>query len=140
MKSKLKLIVPIVLVASLGGYKFGFAKEAPKAPTPKVHGDVCVLGKDFRIKLDGGSFAKVSVALLVKPGTAAPPASSHGASPEPRRLRNVAAGGPGARRHHRRAHRCERERTDLTQLASRAEEADRRSGQKRSDVQARTGT
>ena len=82
MKSKLKFIIPIVLIASFGGYKFGFAKEAPKAPKPKVHGEVYVLAKDFLINLEGGRFAKLGVALIVKPGSAAP-AASHGGGAAP---------------------------------------------------------
>ena len=81
MKSKLKFIIPIVLIASLGGYKFGFAKEAPKPPEPKVHGEVYVLGKDFLVNLEGGRFAKLGVALVIKPGTAVPAAGGHGGAP-----------------------------------------------------------
>ena len=82
MKSKLKFIVPLVLIASLGGYKFGFAEEPPKGPEPKVHGEVYVLGKDFLINLRNGGFAKLGVALIVEPGTAAPAAAGgHGAAP-----------------------------------------------------------
>lgn len=84
MKSKLKFIIPIVLIASFGGYKFGFAKEAPKAPEPKVHGEVYVLAKDFLVNLEGGRFAKLGVALIIEHGTAAPPAEgAHGAPAEP---------------------------------------------------------
>lgn len=84
MKSKLKFIIPIVLIASFGGYKFGFAKEAPKAPEPKVHGEVYVLAKDFLVNLEGGRFAKLGVALIIEHGTAAPPADgAHAAPAEP---------------------------------------------------------
>ena len=85
MKSKLKFIIPIVLIASFGGYKFGFAKEAPKEPTKKVEGDVYVLAKDFLVNLDGGRFAKLGVALVVEHGTAvgAVATSSHDGPPEP---------------------------------------------------------
>jgi flagellar FliL protein len=84
MKSKLKFIIPIVLIASFGGYKFGFAKEAPKPPEPKVHGEVYVLAKDFLVNLEGGRYAKLGVALIVEHGTAAPPAEGgHGAPAEP---------------------------------------------------------
>ena len=81
MKSKLKFIIPIVLLASLGGYKFGFAKEAPKAPEPKVHGEVYVLAKDFLVNLENGGFAKLGVALLIEPGTAVSAAEHDGAAP-----------------------------------------------------------
>ena len=78
MKKKLKIVVPLLLLVVGGGYKFVFAKPAPRAE-PKVHGDVYVLGKDFLINLDGGRYAKLGVALVVEPGTAAPPeAGGHG--------------------------------------------------------------
>ena len=81
MKSKLKFIIPLVLVASFGGYKLSFAEETPKGPEPKVHGEVYVLGKDFLVNLKDGGFAKLGVALLVEPGTAAPAAAgAHGAA------------------------------------------------------------
>lgn len=83
MKTKLKFIIPIVLIASFGGYKFGFANDAPKPPEPKVHGEIYVLGKDFLVNLEGGRFAKLGVALIIKHGTAVPSAegSSHGGTP-----------------------------------------------------------
>jgi flagellar FliL protein len=83
MKKKLMFIIPIVLIASFGGYKFGFAKEAPKAPEPKVHGEVYVLAKDFLVNLDGGRFAKLGVALIIEHGTAAVAAGVHGATEPP---------------------------------------------------------
>jgi flagellar basal body-associated protein FliL len=86
MKSKLKFIVPIALIAVLGGgYKFGFAKDAPKAPKPKVHGEVYVLSKDFLINLEGGRYAKLGVALLIEHGTAVASAEDggHAAPAEP---------------------------------------------------------
>lgn len=85
MKTKLKFVIPIVLIASFGGYKFGFAKDAPKEPAKKVKGDVYVLAKDFLVNLEGGRFAKLGVALVVEHGTAVAPAatSSHDGPPEP---------------------------------------------------------
>ena len=81
MKAKLKFIIPIVLVALGGGYKFGFAKEPAKEPEPKVHGEVYVLGKDFLVNLDGGRFARLGVALIVEPGSTAPAEAAHGGAP-----------------------------------------------------------
>ena len=37
-----------------------------------MHGEVYVLGKDFLVNLAGGRFAKLGVALIVEPGSAAP--------------------------------------------------------------------
>lgn len=65
MTSKLKFIVPVVLVLLLGGgYKFAFAKSAPAAK-PKVDGQVYVLPKDFYVNLQGGRFARLGVALVL---------------------------------------------------------------------------
>jgi flagellar basal body-associated protein FliL len=67
MKSKLKFVVPVVLLLVLGGvYKFVLAK--PKAePKPKIEGTVYVLPKEFLINLSGGRFAKLSVGLVLDP-------------------------------------------------------------------------
>jgi flagellar protein FliL len=65
MKSKLKLIVPVVLLLLVGGvYKFVLAKPAP-APKPKVEGTVYVLPKEFLINLSAGRFAKLNVGLVL---------------------------------------------------------------------------
>src|SRR3954469_18959035 len=65
MKSKLKFVVPVVLLLVLGGvYKFVLAK--PKVePKPKIEGTVYVLPKEFLINLSGGRFAKLSVGLVL---------------------------------------------------------------------------
>lgn len=81
MKSKLKFVIPILLVALGGSYKFVLAKEPAKEPEPKVHGEVYVLGKDFLVNLAGRRFAKLGVALIVEPGSAAPAEGDHGAAP-----------------------------------------------------------
>ena len=65
MKSKLKFIVPILLIAIGGIYKFVLAKPGAPAPKPKVDGQVYVLPKEFLINLDGGRFAKLSVGLVL---------------------------------------------------------------------------
>ena len=84
MKKKLKIVVPLLLLLVGGGYKFVLAKPDP-APEPKMHGDVYVLGKDFLINLDGDRYAKLGVALVVEPGTAAPAESGGhgGGGPKP---------------------------------------------------------
>jgi len=65
MKSKLKFIVPILLLVVGGVYKFVLAKPAAPAPKPKVDGQVYVLPKEFLINLAGGRFAKLSVGLVL---------------------------------------------------------------------------
>ena len=83
MKSKLKFIVPLALVAALGAYKFALAKPKP-APKPKIAGEVYIMPKDFLINLKGGRFAKLDVALILKEGyVAAPAAGGEGAAAPP---------------------------------------------------------
>jgi flagellar basal body-associated protein FliL len=65
MKSKLKFIVPILLLVLGGVYKFVLAKPGAPAPKPKVDGQVYVLPKEFLINLSGGRFAKLSVGLVL---------------------------------------------------------------------------
>jgi flagellar FliL protein len=65
MKSKLKFILPILLVLVGGVYKFVLAKPGAPAPKPKVDGQVYVLPKEFLINLAGGRFAKLSVGLVL---------------------------------------------------------------------------
>ena len=65
MKSKLKFIVPILLLVLGGVYKFVLTKPGEPAPKPKVDGQVYVLPKEFLINLSGGRFAKLSVGLVL---------------------------------------------------------------------------
>ena len=59
MKSKLKFIIPVLLLVLGGAYKFVLAKPAPKEKA-KVQGEVYVLPKDFLVNLsDGGRDANV---------------------------------------------------------------------------------
>jgi flagellar basal body-associated protein FliL len=65
MASKLKIIIPVVLLLVLGGvYKFVIAKPAAEAK-PKIDGTVYVLPKEFLVNLSGGSFAKLGVGLVL---------------------------------------------------------------------------
>ena len=82
MKSKLKFIVPIVLVLLGGVYKFVLAKPAA-AEKPKVAGEVYVLPKDFLVNLADGKFAKLGVGLVFDEGYSAAPAggAEGGATP-----------------------------------------------------------
>lgn len=73
MNSKLKIVVPLVLLAVLGvAYKTVLAK--PKdGPAKKVEGEVYVLPRDFLVNLRDGEFAKFNVGLVVPKGAADPP-------------------------------------------------------------------
>jgi flagellar basal body-associated protein FliL len=74
--SKIKILLPVLLIAVGGVYKFVLAKPAPAAKA-KVAGEVYVLQKDFLVNLKGGHFAKLNVALVLKEGYAAA-AAGHG--------------------------------------------------------------
>lgn len=88
MKSKLKFIIPIVLLALGGAYKFVLAPAAPakKPPPPKVKGEVYVLPKDFLLNIKGGGFAKFGVGLVLGEGQPTAPEAAGGegaAAPKP---------------------------------------------------------
>jgi flagellar basal body-associated protein FliL len=86
MTKKKLLIVPLVLLLLLGGaYKTVLAEPKEKAPEPKVHGTVYVLGKEFLVNLKDGRFAKVSAALVLSHDdtSTAPATGGHGAAPTP---------------------------------------------------------
>jgi flagellar basal body-associated protein FliL len=83
VKSKLKFIIPIVLVLLGGAYKFVLAKPGP-TEKPKVEGEVYVLPKDFLINLSDGKFAKLGVGLVFDEGfTAAPAKAAEGGAAAP---------------------------------------------------------
>ena len=96
MKSKLKFIVPILLLVLGGVYKFVLAKPGPPAPKPKVDGQVYVLPKEFLINLSGGRFAKLSVGLVLDHtqaiaagGEAAKPPEGFGTLPQEAVIRDL---------------------------------------------------
>ena len=65
MASKLKIIIPVVLLVVLGGvYKFVIAKPAAEAK-PKIAGTVYVLPKEFLVNLSQGRFAKLGVGIVL---------------------------------------------------------------------------
>ena len=65
MASKLKIVIPVVLLLVLGGvYKFVIAKPAPEHK-PKIAGTVYVLPKEFLINLSEGRFAKLGVGIVL---------------------------------------------------------------------------
>jgi flagellar FliL protein len=81
--SKLKIVLPVLLVLLGGVYKFVLAKPAP-VHKPKIAGEVYILQKDFLINLKGGRFAKLNAALVLKEGyLAAPAAGGHEAAAAP---------------------------------------------------------
>jgi flagellar FliL protein len=81
--SKLKFLLPVLLIAAGGAYKFVLAKPKVKEPEPKVHGEVYVLPKDFLVNLSDGRFGKLNVAMVFDHGfTAAPAAGGHGGGTE----------------------------------------------------------
>jgi flagellar FliL protein len=83
VKSKLKFLIPLVVLLVLGGaYKVVLAKPAPKSK-PKVEGTVYVLPKEFLINLAGGGYAKLSVALVLPKGEVPAAAEGAGASEPP---------------------------------------------------------
>ncbi len=64
MKSKLKFVIPLVVLLVLGGgYKFVLAK--PKEVKHKVEGVVYVLPKEFLINLADDRYGKLTVALVL---------------------------------------------------------------------------
>ena len=86
MKGKLKFIMPLVALLVLGGaYKTVLAKPPEKKPEPKVHGTVYVLPKEFLVNLEDERYAKLTVALVLKPGEPTAPAAEggHGAPAPP---------------------------------------------------------
>ena len=99
MKSKLKIIVPVLLLVLGGAYKFVLAKPKAVAAKPKVEGTVYVMPKDFLLNLKDGKFAKLSVALVMKPAAgggggghgapAAEPPEGYGADPQEAIVRDI---------------------------------------------------
>jgi flagellar basal body-associated protein FliL len=83
MKSKLKFIVPVLLLVLGGAYKFVLAKPSAPAPKPKVDGQVYVLPKEFLINLNGGRFAKLSVGLVLDHSQATAEAGGEAAAKPP---------------------------------------------------------
>lgn len=70
MKSKLKFIIPVILLLAIGGgaaYWFVLAPpaKAVKAPKPKVNGSLFALSPEFVVNLTDGHYGKVTVALLL---------------------------------------------------------------------------
>ncbi len=65
MRSKLKIVIPVVLLLVVGGvYKFVLSKPVATAK-PKIDGAVYVLPKEFLVNLSEGRFAKLGVGLVL---------------------------------------------------------------------------
>ena len=95
MKSKLKFVIPLVVLIVLGGaYKVVLAKPSD-AEKPKVDGTVYVLPKEFLLNLADGRYAKLSVALVLPEGAVAAgaegetPPEGYGALPQEAAVRAV---------------------------------------------------
>jgi flagellar FliL protein len=97
MKGKLKILVPVLLLALGGAYKFVLAKPAATAK-PKIDGQVYVLPKEFLVNLKDDRFAKVSVGLILghaassgggHGGAAAKPPEGYGADPQEAVVRDI---------------------------------------------------
>jgi flagellar basal body-associated protein FliL len=84
MASKLKIIIPVVLLLVAGAaYKFVLAKPAAEAK-PKIEGTVYVLPKEFLVNLSEGRFAKLGVGIVLSPEDhSLAPAGGHGAAVKP---------------------------------------------------------
>ena len=79
MKSKLKFVIPLVVLLVLGGaYKVVLAK--PTEEKHKVEGMVYVMPKEFLLNLSDGRYAKLSVALVLPHDAIA---AAHGATATP---------------------------------------------------------
>ena len=84
MMSKLKILLPVLLIAGGGAYKFVLAKPKVSEPVPKVHGEVYVLPKDFLVNLADGRFGKLNVAMVFDHGfTSAPAGGGEHAAAKP---------------------------------------------------------
>jgi flagellar basal body-associated protein FliL len=75
MRSKLKIIVPIVVLL-LAGAAYKLVLAAPSEAGGKVDGKVYVLPKEFVLNLAGGRYAKLTVALVLDQGQAVDGASA----------------------------------------------------------------
>ena len=131
MMSKLKILLPVLLLVGGGAYKFVLAKPKVKEPVPKVHGEVYVLPKDFLVNLSDGRFGKLSVALVFDDGFTAAPAAGgeHGGHRDARGLRRPRPGAARPRDRHRRPHGLDRRRPHRCQAPQRDRGEDRQADQ-----------
>lgn len=84
MKKKLMIVLPVLLLALGGAYKFVLAKPKEAAAKPKVDGTVYILEKEFLVNLHDGRFAKLTAALvLAHDDTSTAAAGGHSAATPP---------------------------------------------------------
>jgi flagellar basal body-associated protein FliL len=79
---KKKILIPIIVLLLGGGvgYKM-FLAPKPKPVVKKVDGELVQLADPFTVNLAGGHYGRLSVSLLVKPGTL--PAAAAGETTAP---------------------------------------------------------
>ena len=83
MRSKLKFILPLLMLAALGvGFKLALAPAETK-PRAKVEGDVYVLPREFLVNLRADRYARLTVALVLEHQEPAEEKKEEGAPPEP---------------------------------------------------------
>ena len=78
MKKKILILVPVLLLVVGAAYKMVLAPK-PVAPKKKIAGAVVPLQKEFLLNLEGGRYAKVSLALVMPSA----PVVAEGATPPP---------------------------------------------------------
>ena len=81
MRSKLKFILPLLVLVVLGAvYQLFLAKPSAEAK-PRVRGHVYVLPREFLVNLSDDRFAKLNVALVLHGEEQVKPASEAGHTP-----------------------------------------------------------
>jgi flagellar basal body-associated protein FliL len=81
VKSKLKFVLPVMVLILLGGaYKTVLAKPKEE-PKPKVHGVVYVMPKEFLLNLADDRYAKLTVALVLAHDEPLVAEGTHAATP-----------------------------------------------------------
>ncbi len=81
MKSKLKFVLPVMVLILLGGaYKTVLAKPKEE-PKLKVHGVVYVMPKEFLLNLADDRYAKLTVALVLAHDEPLAAEGAHAAAP-----------------------------------------------------------
>jgi flagellar FliL protein len=84
VKKKLMIVLPVLIVALGGAYKFVLAKPKAAEAKPKVDGAVYILQKEFLVNLHDSRFAKLTVALvLAHDDTSTAAAGGHEATSPP---------------------------------------------------------
>lgn len=67
MKKKLKIVIPLLLLAVAGGlYKVVLAPGGTKEKEGKIPGVIVPLDREFVVNLAGGHYGKLSIALVMR--------------------------------------------------------------------------